>query len=219
MPQPAWLGALASALILTAQAQAQPFAVAPGGPAVLIARGDAALRAGDSITSLSLYREAVGRAPRDVSGYVALGNGYLSVNEPKNALEVFEAGVRNTRGSELLSLGLARSYGLLGMGDRALLVLRELAGEVGGSRALYEALAERAEAAGAFVEALAARRAVLSKLEATSEVSADELRTARTRVAALSLLLGHADRLARGQCGERESSPVLAALLGCPAAP
>jgi len=206
---------LGSVLMLTASsasAQAR-------GTSFLIVRGDAALRAGDSISSLSLYREAVGRAPRDVAGYLALGNGYLAVNEPKHALEVFEAGVRNTRGSEPLSLGLARCYAALGFGEQALLVLRQLANNAGGSRALYEALAERAEASGAFVEALAARRAVLSKLRAVQDAHEEDLRLARTRVTALELLLAGADRLARGSCQERGPSQVIAALLGCPGAP
>ena len=121
--------------------------------------------------------------------------------------------------SEALWLGLARCYALLGKGESALLVLRKLAAEGGGSRQLFEALAEQAEAAGAFVEALSARRAVLSKLRADDAASEDERRAADTRVAALQLLLGKADRLATGSCQGRAPSVVLGALLACPARP
>jgi hypothetical protein len=40
----------------------------------LLARGDAALAAGDSISAIGYYRDAVGRAPRDARGYLALGH-------------------------------------------------------------------------------------------------------------------------------------------------
>lgn len=205
-------------LLTAASAAAQPPALASGSLERMIQRGNASLLAGDSISAISFLRDGVARAPRDARGYAALGQAYLQLNEPNSALEVFEAGARNTRGSLELSLGLAKSYQLLGKSERGMQVLRQLASSGESSPALQLALAEQAEALGAFVEALAARRALLWLLQAQSEVDDATLHEARTRVAALELVLGKADRLSSAHCEEQTRSPVLQVLRGCPSA-
>lgn len=181
----------------------------------LLARGDAALARGDSISALAYYRDAVNRAPRNPRGYVAVGRGYLAVHEPTHALEAFEAGQRNTRGSEELSLGLSQTYALQGDEARALRVLRELMSQGAHSLLLFETQAALAEHAGALTEALAARRAQLALLEAQEPVDMEGLHQARIRVAALQLLLGPADRLSSAHCGDPDDGAFLAALRGC----
>lgn len=216
-------GALALLCVLSGRTPergaAQPPWPSSGSLERMIAQGQASMNAGDSISAISYLRDGVARAPRDPRGYAALGNAYLHVREPKSALEVFEAGERNTRGSLELSLGLADTYARLGKSERAISVLRQVASSGETSPALYRALAEQAETQGAFSEALAARRAVLWQLRAQHAGADDQLRDARTRVAALELVLGQADRLSHEHCAEHASSPVLRVLRGCEPTP
>jgi predicted Zn-dependent protease len=182
----------------------------------LLARGDIALRRGDSISAIGYYHDAIQRAPRLAAGYAALGRAYLTLREPEHARETFLWGLRSTRGSEELALGLARSREALGNPPAALATLRDQLAAFGGSSSLLEELARLAEAAGALSEALAARRALLSRALADSDSSAELLRQARLRVAALALLLGPADRLSPTHCAERKDSALLRRLIGCP---
>src|SRR5688572_20679658 len=105
---------LGAVLALTHTAQALPPASVTNPLRLLVARGDAALARGDSISAIGYYHDAIHRAPRDAAGYVALGHAYLQLREPEHARESFAAGLRSTPGSEALSLGLAESYQALG---------------------------------------------------------------------------------------------------------
>jgi predicted Zn-dependent protease len=188
----------------------------PGAVPGLVARGDAALARGDSISAIGYYRDAVNRAPRDTAGYAALGRAYLTLREPEHAREAFMAGLHNTRGSEELSLGLAQTYELLDDPGHALLTLRELVATGAHSQALLDKLAQLAEATGALSEALAARRALMSAAAADPGKAGEALRQAQIRVSALLLLLGPADRLSTAHCSERAGSAFLRQLSGCP---
>ncbi|HEX6240086.1 MAG TPA: hypothetical protein VFZ61_04310, partial [Polyangiales bacterium] len=181
----------------------------------LIGRGDLALARGDSISAIGYYRDAINRAPRAPEGYAALGRAYLVLKEPEHARETFAWGLRNTRGSEPLALGLSDSLRALGDDQAALELLRQQLATAGGGALLLEQLALLAEAAGALTEALAARRALLRLVAADPASPAETLRQAQIRVSALQLLLGPADRLGAVHCAEREGSALLSALCGC----
>lgn len=207
-----WLW-LALALWLPTHARALP----PAHDALrtLLGRGDLALQRGDSISAIGYYRDAINRAPRSPEGYAALGRAYLALREPEHARETFAWGLRNTRGSEPLALGLSDSLRALGDDRSALEMLRQHLASTGGSAALLEQLAVLAEAAGALTEALSARRALLAQTAADPTAPAEAMRQAGIRVAALELLLGPADRLAEVHCAERAESALLTALCGC----
>ncbi len=189
----------------------------PGQSAVvqLIARGDSALRAGDSISAIGYFRDAVTRAPRDPRGYVALGRAYLAVKEPAHAREAFESGMRHTNGSEELSLGMAEVYEQLGQFQRALETVRRVARNAADVLQVNETRARLAERSGAFTEALAARRARRAQLCAQGESAREACALEETRVRALMLMLGQAERLGPAQCAARAGSVVLAQLLSC----
>jgi tetratricopeptide (TPR) repeat protein len=181
----------------------------------LLARADSALAAGDTISAIGYYRDAVSRAPRDPRGYVALGRAYLQVREAAHALEAFDVGMRSTQGSDELVLGLAEAYAMLGRPARALHALRAALAQGAASAALLEALATAAEHSGAFTEALAARRALLTRAREAVTFEASQLRALETRVSALELLVGGAERLGRARCSEPDTGPLLRALIGC----
>jgi tetratricopeptide (TPR) repeat protein len=208
--------ALGCTLTLTGAVQAQEGAQRGGDRVTrLLARGQASARAGDTLSALGYYRDAISAGPRRSEGYVALGELYLTLEEPVRALEVFEAGVRASQGGEPLYLGLAATLQQLGQTERALDVLRRLRGLSPSALGLRR-LAEAAEARGAFVEALATRRALLEQLTARAE-PADQTEQAaeRAQVRALELLLGSADRVrARSACSA--DSLVQRALARCP---
>jgi tetratricopeptide (TPR) repeat protein len=185
----------------------------------LIARGDTALRRGDSISAISFYRDAVTRAPRDPRGYAALGRAYLTVREPEHAREAFESGTRHTNGSDALSLGLIETYEQLGKHEQALAVARALARTAEDVLLAQETLARLAERRAAFSEALAARRKRLAQLRAQGEERRAERDQEALRVRALVLLLGGAERLSATHCRERQKSPVLSVLMDCASSP
>lgn len=200
---------------LAASARAAPSPPSFDATQEKLARGERALERGDSITAIGEFRDAVHRAPRDERGYLALGRAYLRLGEAKNAREAFETGLRHTRGSEALVLGLAHSLAALGAGKQALSTLRALWRRHALSLEGLAELARLAQDAGALSEALAARRAQLSELERTEENAAAEGARVRVQVAALSLLLGSADRLSPAHCAERSESAVALRLAGC----
>lgn len=203
-------------LLACGVALAEPIVPLGASPVLqLIARGDAALRRGDSISAIGYYRDAVARAPRDVRGYVALGQAYLTVREPEHAREALESGQRHTNGSEALSLGLVQVYEQLGKPERALETARALARSSEDVLFVNETLARLAERSGALTEALAARRRKLARLRADGEVAHAAYQQEALHVRALMLLLGGAERLGRSQCATRRGSVVLSALLGC----
>jgi tetratricopeptide (TPR) repeat protein len=196
--------------------RALPPAPVGGSPVLqLIGRGDAALRMGDSISAIGFYRDAVSRAPRDPRGYTALGRAYLLVREPEHAREAFESGLRHTNGSEALSLGLVEVYEQLGQYERALETARALARNADDVLLVHETLARLAERRGAFTEALSARRVRRARLCAEGEPGRAACEQEQTRIRALMLLLGGAERLGRQHCATRAESVVLSALLGC----
>jgi predicted Zn-dependent protease len=137
------------------------------------------------------------------------------VHEPEHAREAFESGLRHSNGSEALSLGLAELYEQMGQYERALATVRRLARDADDVLLVQDTLARLAERRGAFTEALAARRARVARLCArdTSERTACDQET--TRVRALTLLIGGAERLSVKQCAARGDSLVLSVLLGC----
>ena len=214
---------LVSLLALPAgQAAALPPAPAESPLLQLIARGDTALAARDSISAIFYYREAVTRAPRDARGYTALGRAYLAVREPEHAREAFESGLRHTNGSEALSLGLVEVYEQLGQYERALTTARAIARDADDVLFVNDTLARLAERRGAYTEALAARRRKLSRLRADAREQSPDGEVARalytreeTHIRALMLLIGGPERLSRQQCVARPASVVLTALLGC----
>ena len=185
----------------------------------LVARGHVLREAGDTISALAYFRDAISAAPRRPEGYEALGDLYLALDEPQRALEVYEAGARWAVRGEALWLGLAAALHKLGQHERALDALRHLRALEPSSRAGLAALADASEARGSFVEALAARRALLELLAA--EPDSEALAAARAdqdaRVRALSLLLGAAERVrTKTICSAAEPSPVRRALARCP---
>ena len=139
----------------------------------------------------------------------------MHVHEPAHALEAFDVGARSTQGSDELVVGLAQACTMLGRHDRALLALRGAVALSAPSEVLLEALAESAEHAGAFTEALAARRALLARAHEAGPLDPATLSARKTGVLALELMIGSADRLNRARCNEQGAREVLWALLGC----
>ncbi len=172
---------------------------------LLVARGQSAAAAGDTLSALGYYRDAISAAPRRAEGYVALGEQYLALGEPSRALEVLLAGSRYTVRGEALWLALYTTYGALRDDAHALDALRKLRRMEPESLRGLSALAEQAEKRGLFLEALAARRSLLA-LTAEAEQ--------RTRVRALELLLGNAD-LVRGNVACSSGTAVERALARC----
>jgi tetratricopeptide (TPR) repeat protein len=184
----------------------------------LVARGRVLREGGDTISALAYFRDAIAAAPRRAEGYEALGELYLALDEPVRAIEVYEAGARWAVRGEALWLGLAAALHKLGQDERALDALRRLHALDPGSRAGLVALAEASEARGSFVEALAARRALVALLaaEPKSDALAAELADQNARVRALSYLLGAADRVRTRTICKAEHSLVRRALAHCP---
>lgn len=232
-----WLGA-AVFLAVPLRVRAEPVArtVQADRVARLIARGEACRAAGDVISALGLFRDAISAAPRKSEGYVALGELYLALEEPQRALEVFETGTRAAASDEALWLGLSASLSKLGQHGRALDALRRLHSLSPTPRGL-RALAEAAETRGAFVEALAARRGLVAQLvrltagpaadtagdtaAGADTRDADDARAAlkleRAHVRALELLLGAADPVrAQAACSDPRTGLVQRALSRCP---
>ncbi|MET0286432.1 MAG: hypothetical protein ABW352_18265 [Polyangiales bacterium] len=174
--------------------------------ASLIARGRAAEDAGNTLSALGYYRDAVAAAPRRDVGYVALGEAYLRLGEPSRALEVLLSGSRWTVRGETLWLALHATYQALHDDARALDALRKLRRMEPESTRGLSALADEAEQRGAFLEALAARRSLLALTGAEDQ---------RARVRALELLLGNADPV-RAKLACSTGTPVERALARCP---
>ncbi|HEX5657748.1 MAG TPA: tetratricopeptide repeat protein [Polyangiales bacterium] len=172
----------------------------------LIARGRAAAAAGDTLSALGYFRDAIAAAPRRDDGYVALGEAYLALGEPSRALEVLLAGSRWTARGEALWLALHTTYTALHDDARALDALRELRRREPESTRGLHALADEAERRGLFLEALAARRSLAALTDDAEQ---------RARVRALELLLGNAD-LVRARAACTGSSAVERALSRCP---
>jgi tetratricopeptide (TPR) repeat protein len=187
----------------------------------MVARGQRLREAGDTLSALAYFRDAISAAPRRPEGYAALGELYLAIDEPARALEVFETGTRNVTArsaeeSEALWLGLASTLRALGQHERALGALRTLRQLAPAARGGLEALADATEARGSFVEALATRRALVALLAAGEPEERDALLAQRARVRALEVLLGGAERVRRrGACLE-DLGVVRRALARCP---
>jgi tetratricopeptide (TPR) repeat protein len=172
---------------------------------LLIARGRAATAAGNTLSALGYYRDAIAAAPRRDDGYVALGEAYLSLGEPARALEVLLAGSRWSVRGEALWLALHATYTALHDDVRALEALRELRRREPSSARGLSALADEAERRGLFLEALAARRSLLASGDLEQ----------RARVRALEVLLGNAD-LVRARAACATGTAVERALARCP---
>ncbi|MET0343245.1 MAG: hypothetical protein ABW252_19710 [Polyangiales bacterium] len=197
---------------LGARADAQP--ASADRVARLVARGDAQRAYGDSISAVRTYRDAIAAGPRRGEGYVALGALYRALDEPSRAREVYEAARRAQVHSEPLVLAYADTLARMDAPLDALRVLRDQVRAEPDALASLEALAALAEARGAYVEALAARRGALAVRTRQGEV---ELAEPRTRVRALERLLGPAERVrAQLQCADPATSDVLRALARCP---
>jgi len=212
------LSLAAANLALAGFASAQP-SYAADRVARLIARGNVLREAGDTISALAYYRDAISAAPRKAEGYVALGELYLALDEPARALEVYTAGTRSGVHGEALWLGLAAALDKLGQHERALDALRRLRALDPGSQSGLAALADASEAHGSFVEALAARRALLALLadEPESDAQVALLADQNARVRALCYLLGAAERVrTKTICASAEQSQVRRALARCP---
>jgi predicted Zn-dependent protease len=185
------VGLIVCILLVSTRVSAEPPAFDRA--ASLIARGRAAEAAGDALSALGYFRDAVAAAPRRDVGYVALGEAYLKLGEPSRALEVLLSGARWTVRGEALWLALHATYVAVRDDAHALDALRRLRRMEPTSERGLSALADEAERRGAFVEALAARRSLLA-------LTGDE--TQRAHVRALEVLLGNADLVrAKAACG------------------
>lgn len=182
-------------------------------------RGDAHRKVGDTLSALAFYRDAIAIAPRRSEGYAALGALHLKLGEPLRALEVYEAGVRNAGRGEALWLGYAEVLEAVQQPARALAALRRYLELEPSSERGLRALAEAAARRGAFVEALATRRALLdlfTKANAHGE-RAQEVLVERAQVRALERVVGGAERV-RGHtvCADPSAGGVARALAHCP---
>jgi predicted Zn-dependent protease len=171
--------------------------------ALLVSRGEQRVQAGDPLSAIGYFRDAVTHAPRDPRGYLALARTYLETEQPERAVEVYEAALYACGERPDLLLALAEAQN---RGDRpevALLILRTLSERSPSQSEVHERRAEIAERTGRFAEALDARRAMLVLRAARDDA---DTRDAMLRTRALSLLAGEADRLNRDvSCGEGAS--------------
>jgi tetratricopeptide (TPR) repeat protein len=188
---------------LTVKALAEPPAF--DRTAHLIGRGRAAEEAGDTLSALAFYRDAISAAPRRDDGYIALGQLYLTLGEPTRALEVLLSGARWTVRGESLWLAIYGAYAALHDDDKAIDALRKLRRMEPESTRCLAALAAEAERRGLFIEALAARRSLLALGDDTQ----------RAQVRALEVLLGSAE-LVRSRAACASGSAVERALARCP---
>lgn len=179
----------------------------------LIERGRSAAAAGDTLSALGYYRDAISAAPRRDDGYIALGELYLVLGEPARALEVLQAGARWTIRGEALWLALSAAHQALHEDAKALDALRQLHRLEPESQRCLSALAEQTEARGSFIEALAARRSLLTLLE-RDPTQAEATREQRAHVRALEVLLGGAE-LVRTRSACTNGTPVERALARC----
>lgn len=219
MRQRARLTLLTGLLFVGHPASAQPPASAPVAAADrvrrLVERGDLRRAAGDAISALGYYRDAIGAGPRRSEGYVALGACYLALGEPLRALEVYDAAARAQVFAEPLVIAHAATLMQLDQSARALALLRRLVQSEPASRAGLAALADLSESRGAFIEALSARRALLALIVGAPDSAPTEVRDARTRVRALERLLGGAERVRSPTRCENGASAVTLALARC----
>jgi tetratricopeptide (TPR) repeat protein len=184
-----------------------------------IERGDAHRNVGDTLSAVAFYRDAIAVGPRRSEGYAALGSLYLTLGEPARALEVLETGVRNGSRGEALWLSYARALETLGQVRRALDALRHWVELEPGSLGGLRALAEAAERRGAFVEALAARRALLDQLQtsARNPQQTEQQRSEHAHVRALERLLGAAEHVrSAALCKDPSESELARGLARCP---
>ena len=205
-------------VVLSSLARAQsgePGAARADRVAVLIARGEARHAVGDDVSALGYYRDAIAAGPRRREGYQALGGLYLALGEPARALEVYEAALRARAQDEALVLAYARTLAALGETEQARAALRRWVQQQPDSATALAALAELAEARGAYVEALAARRGALAL--AAQRADPQALSEARTRVRALERIVGAAERVrAPRACDDPTEGLVARALARCP---
>jgi tetratricopeptide (TPR) repeat protein len=181
----------------------------------LLSRGDTAADAGDLISAITLYREAVAVAPRWAAAYAALGAAYSTSGRLSDAIEVFRAGMRNASAHPSLVIGLALAYAEHGAEIRALEALRARSEARPGELEIERTRVTLAVRAGRFAEALSAQRAVV-RILGESGVELSTLDDARATEQALALLNGTSDRARSKDVCKRHVSQVRSALARCP---
>lgn len=171
----------------------------------LIQRGDQLRAAGDSVSALAFYRDAISAAPRDVNGYLALGRAYSEVSELSRAIEVFQVGVRYAGEHTELLLAWIAAYERNGAPSEALTLSRALAFAHANEPRLAAEHARLCAQLGRFGEALAARRSEARWRRRLGDTEGYE--QARAQARALELLVASSDRVAASShCRELQSS-------------
>lgn len=172
----------------------------------LVQTGRALVHAGNPVSAISYFRQAIQVDTHHPDGYLELAEVYLSQQRVPLALEVVQAGIRRARSADLHLL-LARIHRERGDLEEAASVLGALVGREPRSVAAHAQRAEVARERGRWSEALSSYRAILALAEEGETVS-DETRAEAGRYSqAIALLVGDLDPVSR--CGE---GPLRAAL-------
>jgi len=174
----------------------------------LVQTGRALVRAGNPISAISYFRQAIQVDTHHADGYLELAEVYLAQDRAPLALEVVQAGIRHARSADLHLL-LARIQRESGDLDEAARVLGALIGREPRSVAGHAQRAEVARERGRWSEALASYRAILALAEEGETVSEETRAEARRYASALLLLVGDLDPASR--CGEGPLRAVLCA--------
>lgn len=157
----------------------------------LLNQGRRLHEAGNSVSAVAYFRDAVQTAPNDPRGYEALGRAYIDTGSLSDALAVFQSGVRRRPDVAGLWLGMADALQAAGELDQAASALRDYAARDPAHVAVQLARARIAERRGAWSEALSAYRAAVERLARDSDIEA--LQGAQRRARALRVLVGDLD--------------------------
>ncbi len=166
----------------------------------LVQTGRALVTAGNSVSAISYFRQAIQVDSSAADGYLELAKVYLSQDRDALAMEVIQVGLRRVRSTEL-NLLLARVHREQGDLANAARVLGALVRRERESVPAHVLRAEVARDRGRWSEALSSYRAILALADEGHPVAQETLAEAQRYASALSLLVGALDPVRRCEPG------------------
>lgn len=168
----------------------------------LTQEGDQLAAAGDRVSAAGAYRDAIHADPTHGPAYAALGRLELLGGRISDAIDAFSLGLEHSPGTLDLWIGDAEARAALGDVRAARARLSRMVIRFADDPRAHRERARFAERLFAWAEALASYRALLSLDAEGRAVDAAWLDEARAHIAALEVLLGDADPLARAEGSE-----------------